>query len=125
MAKVKVKIENLEREIEAEVGDDLRTALLENKIEVYDGRVPLTPIPWSLANCLGHGTCGSCLIDVVEGAEGLSDATWYERLRARMFNALHARTTKKPKLAHPRLACLTRCYRDTVIRTMAGSPQGE
>lgn len=134
--KVKVKIQNLDKEVEIDLGDDLRTGLMENKVDVYDGNpiIPLpipgnvalrSPLPWSLVNCQGHGLCGSCLVDVAEGAEGLSDATSYERARARFFNWLRVKYDKKPKLANPRLACLTRCYRDTVIRTMPGPAAGE
>ncbi|MBI1784507.1 2Fe-2S iron-sulfur cluster binding domain-containing protein [Candidatus Sumerlaeota bacterium] len=99
---VKVKIENLEKTIEVEVGDNLRGALLDNDIEIYEGI-------HKLLNCQGKGLCGTCVIDVVEGA-GLSDQTAYEKARAR-FQA-------GDRAEYPRLACLTRCYQDCTIKTL-------
>lgn len=94
--KIKVKIENLDKTIEGEVGQDLRTILLENDIDIYLGI-------WKLINCHGHGTCGSCRIEVTEGEEGMSDCSRYQRIRAG---------------AGRRLACQTRIYRDATIRTL-------
>lgn len=94
---VNVKIENLDRTIEVEPGQNLRSALLDNDIEVYTFRD-------KILNCRGKGLCGTCRIEVVEGP-GLSDASLYERIRVR-------------DLPNGRLACQTRCYQDAVIRTL-------
>lgn len=99
---VKIKIENLDQTIESEVGQDLRSALLENDIEIYEGI-------HKLLNCQGKGLCGTCVIGVVEGP-GLSNQTPYERARAKF--------TAGSRVEHPRLACLTRCYQDAFIQTL-------
>lgn len=101
--KVKVKVENLDREIECEVGQDLRSALLEHNIPLYGPIAKLT-------NCKGHALCGTCRIEVVDGFEGLSDQTFYEKMRI------------GAKDHTQRLACLTRCYQDAVIRTFHAPP---
>ena len=97
--KVKLEIQNLDRTIEAEVGEDLRTALLENDIEIYAGLYRIT-------NCRGKAICASCRVEVVDGP-GLSDQSLYERVRIG---------------PHLRLACQARIYKDTVIRTLV-TPQ--
>ena len=99
---VKVKIENLDKTIEVEVGDNLRGALLDNDVEIYEGI-------HKLLNCQGKGLCGTCVIDVVEGA-GLSDQSAYEKARAKIKAG--------GRVEHPRLACLTRCYQNCAIRTL-------
>lgn len=109
---VKITIENLNKTIEAEVGQDIRSALLENDIEVYEGIKRFT-IPL-VGNCGGHGLCGSCVVDVVSG-EGLTDPSMYEKARAQMYAGKRA--------SNPRLSCLTRVYQDTVIRTLP-TPDG-
>ncbi len=95
MPKLKVRIENLDRTIEVAVGQDLRSALLENNIMLY-------PPHRTHTNCHGKGLCTTCQIEVVEGP-GLSDQPFLERLRIG---------------AERRLACQTRVYQDAVIRTL-------
>ena len=51
----------------------LRTALVGAKVELYAGMAKLT-------NCGGTGTCGTCVVDVVEGAEALSPRTAVSRV---------------------------------------------
>lgn len=116
--KVRVKLKNLDREVDVIVGQDLRSGLLDNDIEVYDGNVPMLPLPWKLLNCQGHGLCGSCMINIVEGQEGLSPQTLWEKIRVGIFSAMRAKE-KGTTFGKPRLACLTRCYQDAVIETMA------
>lgn len=94
--KVKVTIENLEQTIEAEVGENLRNVLLEHDIQLYPKTLQ------GHLNCHGKGLCTTCQIEVVNGP-GLSDQSFYERLRI------------GPKR---RLACQTRIYQDAVIRTL-------
>jgi ferredoxin len=106
MATVKVRIENLDRTIEAEVGDNLRSALLNHNVPLYVGI-------HNLINCRGKGLCGTCVVDVVEGP-GLSDLSLYEKLRAGF--------TAGKRASNPRLACMTRCYQDATIRTLTEPP---
>nr|WDA42958.1 photosynthetic NDH subunit of subcomplex B 3 [Fagopyrum tataricum] len=70
-------------------GQDLRTIMLDNQIELYG------PYARALLNCAGGGTCGTCLVEVVEGKEILSPRTDKEREILK----------KKPK--NWRLACQT------------------
>lgn len=95
--KVKVKIENLERTIEAEVGQDLRTALLENDVKLYGPKFLHQHF-----NCHGKGLCTTCQVEIVEG-DGVCDQSFFERIR---IGSEH------------RLACQARIYQDTVIRTL-------
>ncbi len=99
--KVKVKIENLDREIEMEVGEDLRSALLENDIDLYGRK-------FAHRNCHGHGMCTKCQVEVREGESACSDQSVYERARV---------GSKR------RLACQTRVYQDIVIETLHEVPQ--
>ena len=103
--KVKIKVENLDRAIECEVGRDLRSALLEHGIEIYRGAD-------KYLNCNGLGACRTCQIQVVEGAEGVSEPDIFEKY-------------SPVKIIRPatgcRLACQTRVYQDVTIRTLASS----
>lgn len=103
MDKIKIRIENLDRTVEVPVGQDLRSALLDEKIEIYEGI-------WSLLNCHGKGTCGTCQVEVIEG-EGLNDPSFYERKRLELQG-------RGPDPSRLRLACLTRCYRDATVATL-------
>ena len=118
--KVKVRIENLDETIEAEVGQDLRTALLENNVKIY-------PKLWKLVNCHGHSSCGSCQIIVEQGGEGLSDRSLYEKVRIQISDLtgkspIGAILGRFPKAENRRLACMTRVYQDAVIRTFVQPP---
>jgi ferredoxin len=120
---VKVKIDNLDRTIDAEVGENLRDVLLDADVDLYPGidRV---------INCRGKALCGTCQIEVVEGAEGLSDFSLYERFRIFCQDGIDRIVSrfgvKRPCWFRPnrRLACQARIYRDAVIRTMV-TPGGE
>lgn len=93
--KVKLTIENLDRTIEMEVGQDIRTALLENEIQLYAPSREHT-------NCHGKGLCTTCQIEIVD-APGLSDQGPIEKLRIG---------------DERRLACQARNYQDATIRTL-------
>lgn len=104
--KVKITIQNLDRVIEVPVGQDLRSALLENDIEVYKGFIPRA------INCHGKGLCGLCQIEVLDGV--VTPASFYETTRIRT-HPISLIETEDP--AHKRLACLARCYQDATVRT--------
>jgi len=79
--KVTIKVlqeNNVELPIEAKVGDNLRSVLLENNVELYQG------IKQKLGNCGGGGQCAFCAVDVVE-SEGWLERSDYEdgKLRKR------------------------------------------
>ena len=65
---------NPETLIEAKVGDNLRTTLQENNIEVYQG------LKQKLGNCGGGGQCTFCAAEFVE-SEGWAERSDYEDQR--------------------------------------------
>ncbi|KAK7325161.1 hypothetical protein VNO77_29288 [Canavalia gladiata] len=70
-------------------GQKLRKVMMDSNIELYG------PYARALLNCGGGGTCGTCLVEVLEGMELLSPRTDKEK----------AQLKKKPK--NWRLACQT------------------
>ncbi|KAK4395222.1 Photosynthetic NDH subunit of subcomplex B 3, chloroplastic [Sesamum angolense] len=70
-------------------GQKLRDVMLDNNIELYG------PYARPLLNCGGGGTCGTCIVEVVEGKELLSPRTDKEKEKLK----------KNPK--NWRLACQT------------------
>ena len=83
-------------EISAKVGDNLRTTLLENGVEVYQG------LKQKLGNCGGGGTCTFCAMDLVESL-GWLDRSDYE-------------DKKLAKFPQARLACLNSIQGPATIR---------
>mmetsp|Transcript_8547 Transcript_8547/g.17833 ORF Transcript_8547/g.17833 Transcript_8547/m.17833 type:complete len:254 (+) Transcript_8547:112-873(+) len=75
---------NPETVIEAKVGDNLRSVLLENNIEVYKG------LKQKLGNCGGGGQCTFCAADFIE-SEGWCERSDYEDQR--LAKAPNARLT--------------------------------
>ena len=81
---------------DAKVGDNLRKALLDNKIEVYRG------MKKKLGNCGGGGQCTFCAVDVQE-------ENWFPRSEYE--------DTKIPKLPpSARLACLNNIQGPATVR---------
>ncbi|XP_042497395.1 photosynthetic NDH subunit of subcomplex B 3, chloroplastic isoform X2 [Macadamia integrifolia] len=70
-------------------GQKLRDIMLDNNIDLYG------PYARPLLNCAGTGTCGTCIVEVVEGKELLSLRTDKEKEKLK----------RKPK--NWRLACQT------------------
>ncbi|XP_021765277.1 photosynthetic NDH subunit of subcomplex B 3, chloroplastic-like [Chenopodium quinoa] len=70
-------------------GQKLRDIMLDNDIDLYG------PYARPLLNCAGGGTCGSCMVEVIEGKELLNPRTEKEKEHLK----------KKPK--NWRLACQT------------------
>ncbi|KAK6264114.1 hypothetical protein SCA6_019548 [Theobroma cacao] len=70
-------------------GQKLRDIMLDNNIELYG------PYARPLLNCAGGGTCGTCMVEVVEGKELLTPRTDKEKEKLK----------RKPK--NWRLACQT------------------
>lgn len=67
----KIKFVKEDKEVVAAVGVNLRQKALENGIDLYTFKGKLT-------NCGGYGQCGTCIVNVVEGAEYLSPKTDFE-----------------------------------------------
>ncbi len=86
MANIKFIKEN--KEIVAADGANLREKALQNRIDIYTFKGKLT-------NCGGYGQCGTCIVEIVEGMDNLSERTDFEKRKL------------KRKPASYRLACQT------------------
>lgn len=82
--------------VEAKVGDNLRSVLLENKVEVYKG------LKEKLGNCGGGGQCTFCAAEFVT-SNGWNERSEYE----------DSKLKKKPNY---RLACLNNIQGPATIR---------
>ncbi len=67
----KIKFVKEDKEVTAAVGVNLRQKALENGVDLYTFKGKLT-------NCGGYGQCGTCIVNVTEGAEYLSPKTDFE-----------------------------------------------
>ncbi|MEB3178130.1 MAG: 2Fe-2S iron-sulfur cluster-binding protein [Nostocaceae cyanobacterium] len=86
MGNIKFVKEN--REVIAADGANLRLKAMQNGIDIYK-------LYGKMMNCGGYGQCGTCIVEIVEGAENLSPRTDVENKFLK----------KKP--ANYRLACQT------------------
>ena len=85
---VNIKFVKENKEVSASVGANLRFKAQENNVDIYT-------LMGKLAQCGGYGQCGTCVVDIVEGAQNLSPRTAVEE---RMLK-------KRPSSC--RLACQT------------------
>jgi ferredoxin len=76
------------KEIIAAMGSNLREKAIQNQIDIYKLR-------GKLVNCGGYGQCGTCIVEIVEGMENLSEKTAFELKKLK----------RKPE--NYRLACQT------------------
>ena len=101
--KLKIKIENLDREVEAEVGDNLGNVLRENNLLLKPAPwLPLV-LRWIPARFHSIGLCETCEVEVLEGDQGLSDKGPIEKVIMK---------------GDRRLACQVRVYHDLAIRLL-------
>lgn len=71
----KIKFLKEKKDVEVPAGTNLRQAMLDHGIPVYEG------IHTKL-NCGGRGTCGSCRVYVKDGDKGLSPPGLLEKMRS-------------------------------------------
>lgn len=83
-----IKFVNEEKEAIVAEGANLREKALQNGIDLYTFMGKMT-------NCGGYGQCGTCIVEIVEGMENLSERTEFEKRKLK----------KKPESY--RLACQT------------------
>ena len=76
------------KEVIAADGANLREKALQNGIDIYTFK-------GKLVNCGGYGQCATCLVEIVEGLDNLSEKTDFEKRKLK----------KKPD--NYRLACQT------------------
>ena len=98
----KVMIQNEGKTVEIPANANLREALLEAKVPLYNG-------PRKMLNCRGKGHCCGCEILVIEGAEHLTPRTPAEHKKLKTYDV------------HSRLACQAAVNGDAeiVINTLA------
>ena len=96
MARIKFVKEN--KEVEASFGSNLRFKAQENNIDIYTFMGKLT-------QCGGYGQCGTCVVDIVEGAQNLTPRTAVEEKMLR----------KRPSSC--RLACQAMVQGDISVET--------
>lgn len=87
-----------DREAIAADGANLRLKALENGIDIYT-------LMGKMMNCGGYGQCGTCIVEIVEGAENLSPRTDVENRKLK----------KKPDSY--RLACQTLVQGSVSVKT--------
>lgn len=87
---------------ECEYGENLRQALMRNGIDLYSPRA-------NYVNCMGIGTCGTCVI-AIEGE--VSDVNWRDKAR----RSLPPHSPDTPL----RLACQTKVLGDLRITKYTG-----
>jgi ferredoxin len=76
------------KEVVAANGANLREKALQNGIDLYT-------LKGKLVNCGGYGQCATCIVEIVQGMENLSEKTPFEQKRLK----------RKPE--NYRLACQT------------------
>jgi ferredoxin len=86
------------QEVIAANGANLREKALQNGIDLYT-------LKGKLMNCGGYGQCGTCIVEIVEGMENLSEPTDFEQRKLK----------KKP--SNYRLACQTLVNGAVTVKT--------
>ncbi|NEO28230.1 MAG: (2Fe-2S)-binding protein [Kamptonema sp. SIO4C4] len=86
------------QDVVAADGANMREKALQNGVDLYTLRGKLT-------NCGGYGQCGTCVVEVIEGMENLSERTQFEERKLK----------KKP--ASYRLSCQTLVNGPVKVRT--------
>jgi hypothetical protein len=86
------------QEVIAANGANLREIALQNGIDLYT-------LKGKLMNCGGYGQCGTCIVEIVEGMENLSEPTDFEQRKLK----------KKP--SNYRLACQTLVNGAVTVKT--------
>ena len=101
-----VKFEREGRSIEVPKGANLREVALKSGINVYKGIN-------QVLNCQGHGLCGTCRVEIIQGDKNVNSKTPKEEwvLRGKFLIAYKV----KPNL---RLSCQVKVDDDIVVLTM-------
>lgn len=61
-------------------GSNLRMALIQRDIKLYDSRTKRFDMPYAKGDCAGEGLCGTCLVQVLKGSELLSPMDETEKI---------------------------------------------
>ena len=71
-----IKFVHEDKEVVTAEGVNLREKALENQIDIYTFK-------GKMLNCGGYGQCGTCIVEVLEGMENLSQRTPAEEQKLR------------------------------------------
>lgn len=96
------KITACGRTFECEAGANLRNVLMDNGIDLYNGKA-------KIINCMGIGSCGTCAVQI-EGE--VSEPNWKDKARRSL--PPHSPT------ANRRLACQTKVLGDIKVSKFEG-----
>ena len=93
-----IYFDNEGKDVVAASGANLRTKAIENQIDLYT-------MMGKMMSCGGYGQCGTCIVEILDGAESLSPRTEIEERRFK----------NKPDTY--RLACQTTVNGRVTVRT--------
>eukprot|EP00904_Undaria_pinnatifida_P000067 jgi/Undpi1/10060/HiC_scaffold_28.g12514.m1 len=71
---VKFELPGGTRDHEIKAGSNLRGEMIRLDVPVYDPKTMRYDQPYATGNCAGEGICGTCFVEVLQGAELLSPA---------------------------------------------------
>lgn len=111
-----------QKEIRAMPGANLRTLAINAGVRLYD--VHIGPLPGELFNCRGMGLCGTCLVEVVTGAEHLQPAAPNAKENFSIGNSPMGNFRAKHwnlegDRSRYRLACQVKVMGDVTLRTVS------
>ena len=69
-----IYFDNEDKDVVAASGANLRTKAIENQVDLYT-------LMGKMMNCGGYGQCGTCVVEILDGAENLSPRTEIEEKR--------------------------------------------
>jgi len=69
--------------VDALAGENFRRLLLRKGISPYDRKTKRFDMPYATGDCAGDGLCGTCLVAVIEGMQGLNDPDSHEKMIAK------------------------------------------
>ncbi len=121
-----IKFVNEKKEIEVPEGANLRAEAIKAGIHlncavsgVSEGLDNFSKSVSKYVNCLGHGVCGTCRVNITEGMENTNAMTMREKLKFRYLPL----PDPFPCMAYVgnedtmRLACMTSLKGDVVVET--------
>jgi ferredoxin len=82
-APIRVEVDDGSGEIQivdALAGENLRRLLLRRGIPLYDRQTKRFDMPYATGDCAGDGLCGTCLVAVEQGMQGLNDPDNHEKV---------------------------------------------
>lgn len=72
-------------------GSNLRKAMMQNNLPIYDRKTKRYDQPYITGNCSGEGICGTCLVQILQGHENLSTTDDIEKMSQEKWKAVNWR----------------------------------